>query len=103
MVISIIYLTPPEPISLTPISVPIHSLRPRQNRRHFEDNIFKCIFLNEDIYILIKISLKFIPMGPINNIPALFQIMVFRWPGDEPLSEPMMIIYWCMYVLLCLQ
>ena len=30
------------------------------------DNIFKCIFLNEKFCILIKISLKFIPKGPIS-------------------------------------
>ena len=44
-----------------------NSLRPRQNGRYFLDNIFKCIFLNENVSIVIKISLK----GPINNIPAL--------------------------------
>ena len=25
----------------------VNTLRPRQNCRHFTDNIFKCIFLNE--------------------------------------------------------
>ena len=43
---------------------------PRQNGRHFPDDIFKYNFLNEDVWISIKISLKFIPKGPINNIPA---------------------------------
>ena len=37
-----------------------------------------------------KISLKFVPKGPINNIPALLQKMAWRRPGDKPLSEPMM-------------
>ena len=37
-----------------------------------------------------KISLKFVPKGPINNIPALVQIMAWRRKGDKPLSEPMM-------------
>ena len=40
---------------------------------------------------LIKISLTFVPEGPINNIPALVQIMAWRRTGDEPLSEPMMV------------
>ena len=31
-------------------------------------------------------------MGPINNIPALVQIMARRRPGEKPLSEPMMTI-----------
>ena len=39
----------------------------------------------------IKISLKFVPKGSINNIPALVQIMAWRWPGDKPLSEAMMV------------
>ena len=49
----------------------INTLRPRQDGRHFPDDIFKCIFLNENVLISIKISLKFVPKGQINNIPAL--------------------------------
>ena len=66
-----------------------NTLRPRQNGGHFADEIFKRIFLNENILIPIKISLNFVPMGSINNIPALVQIMAWRRPGDKPLSEPM--------------
>ena len=69
----------------------LNTLRPRQNGRHFAGGIFKCIFLNENAWISIKISLRFVPQGPINNIPALVQIMAWRRPGDKPLSEPMMI------------
>ena len=29
------------------------------------------------------ISLKFVLKGSINNIPALIQIMAWRWPGDN--------------------
>ena len=63
----------------------------RQNGRLFADDTFKCISLNENIRILIKISLKFVPKGLINNIPALVLIMAWRRPGDKPLSEPMMV------------
>ena len=49
----------------------LNSLRPRQDGCHFPDDILKCIFLKENVSISIKISLKFIPKGPINNIPAL--------------------------------
>ena len=66
-----------------------NTLRLRQNGRHFSDDIFKYIFLNENVAILIKISLKFVPKGPINYIPALVQIMAWRRPGKKPLSEPM--------------
>ena len=69
----------------------LNTLMPRQNGRHFADDIFKCIFLNENVWISIKISLKFVPKGPINNIPALVQIMAWRRPGDKPLSEAMMV------------
>ena len=67
-----------------------NTLRPRQNGCHFLDDIFKCIFLNENIYISIKISLKVVPQGPINNIPGLIQIMAWRLTGDKPLSEPIL-------------
>ena len=67
-----------------------NTLRPRQNGRYFADDIFKCIFLNENVWIPIKISMKFVPKGPINNIPALVQIVAWRRPGDKPLSEPIM-------------
>ena len=49
----------------------INSFRPGQNGHHFPDDVFKCIFVNEKICILIQISLKFVPKGPIDNIPAL--------------------------------
>ena len=68
-----------------------NSLRPRPNRRHFADDIFKCIFENENEWISHRISLKFVPKVRINNIPALVQIMAWRRPGDKPLSEPMML------------
>ena len=69
----------------------INTLRPRQNGSHFADDIFKCIFLNENVWFRIKISLKFVPKGPINIIPSLVQIMAWRRPGDKPSSEPMMV------------
>ena len=69
----------------------VKTLQPRQKERHFADDIFKCIFLNESVWIPIWILLKFVPKGPINNLPALVQIMVWRCPGDKPLAEPMMV------------
>ena len=69
----------------------LNSLRPRPNRRHFADDIFKCIFENKNEWISPRISLKLVPKVRINNIPALVQIMAWRRPGDKPLSEPMMV------------
>ena len=54
----------------------LNTLRPRHNGRHFADSIFKCIFFNENVLIAIKISLKFVPKGPIKNVPALVQIII---------------------------
>ena len=69
----------------------VYTLRPSQNGRRFSDDIFKRIFLNENVWVSIKSSLKFVPKGSISNIPALVQIMAWRRPGDKPLSEPMII------------
>ena len=63
----------------------------RQDGRRCADNIFKIIFLNENVWVSVKISLTFVPNGPINYIPALVQIMAWRQPGDKPLSGPMMV------------
>ena len=54
-----------------PISSRVNPLRPRQDGRLFPDDIFKCIFLNDSVLISIKISLKFVPKGQSDNIPAL--------------------------------
>ena len=44
-----------------------------------------------DFFQMKAYELKFVPRGPINNIPALVQIMAWRQPGDKPLSEPMLV------------
>ena len=67
------------------------TLRSRQEGRHFPDDISKCIFLDENVLILIKMSLQFVPKGPINNIPALVQTMAWHQPGDKPLYGPMVV------------
>ena len=73
------------------VGLGFNPLRPRQNGRLFPDDIFKLVFLNENVCISIKMLLKFVPRVPINNIPALVQIMAWRRAGDKPLSEPMMV------------
>ena len=50
-----------------------NTLWSRPNGRHFADDIFKRIFLNESTWILIKISLKLVPKDPIHNIPGAVQ------------------------------
>ena len=57
------------------------------------DDIYKSIFLSENVQISLKISLKFVPQVRIriNNIPGLVQIMAWRRSGDKPLSQPMIV------------
>ena len=65
-------------------------LWPKQNGYHFTDDILKCIFCKEDVRISIEIPLRFVPKSPIDNSPAVVQIMAWRRIGGKPLSEPMM-------------
>ena len=76
--------------SICTIDWRFNTLRPRQSGRHFADDIFECNFLNENVWLPIKISLTFVPKDSFNNSPALVQIMAWRRPGDKPLSETMM-------------
>ena len=61
-----------------------NSSPPEQNGHHFADDISKYIFVNEKFCILINISLKFVPKGQVNNIPALVQIMAWCQIGYKP-------------------
>ena len=83
--------TPNDPCCAYLWASTISTLRPRQNGRYVTDNISKCIILNENVWISLNISLKFVHEVWMNNIPVLVQIMAWRWPGDKPLSEPMVV------------
>ena len=86
----IVYASSSTPGDRIKFYISFNSSPPGQNGRLFPDDIFKCIFMNEKFCILIRISLKIVPKGPINNIPALVHKMVWRWSGDKPLSEPIL-------------
>ena len=68
----------------------INSSHPGHDSRHFSDDIFRCILGNEKFCILIEISIKFAPKGPIDNNPALIFTMARRRIGNKPISEPML-------------
>ena len=68
----------------------IYSFPPGQNGRHFANDIFKYISMNEMFRIAIRISLMFVPDGPIDNTAALVKAMAWRRTGDKPLPEPML-------------
>ena len=75
----------------------INTLRPRQNGHRFANDIFKRIFLNENVRISIKISLKF---GLINNNPALVQIMTCASQATSHYLNQWWLIYWRIYASL---
>ena len=80
---------------------PINSSPPGQNNRHFADDIFKCFFLNENVWNSSKISLKF--------VPKKFQLTIFQywfrwWLGMDLATihhlNPWWLDYWRIYTLL---
>ena len=70
---------------------------PRRNGQHFADRIFNVFFFNENVWISIINSLIFVPEGPINNIPALVQILHFwnklAWRRPSGLSTDAYVRY----------
>ena len=63
-----------------------------KNGRHLADDTFKCI---ENVLIVNKISLKFVPKGSNDNMPALDQIMAWRRAKNG-------LVYWRIYMSLSL-
>ena len=70
------------------------------------DDNFKCIFLNENVWIVIQISLKFVPKDPIDNKPALVQKkrQAITWSNAHPVHQCHMVmwywVHWCIYAAL---
>ena len=62
-----------------------------KNCRHFTDGSFKCVLLNENLWISIDFSLKFVPKGRIYNNSALVRIRAWRRPDNKPLSETVVV------------
>ena len=79
----------------------INMYRPEQTGRPFGNDIVKPIFMNPHHYVLIKISQKFVPGCPVENKPALVQVIAWRQPGDEPLPEPILMADWSIYIYMC--
>ena len=72
-------------------SATFNTLRPRQKWLTFGRRFFKYIFVNENAWILLNNSLKFIRAVQINNIPPSVQLIAWCRLGDKPLSYPMMV------------
>ena len=71
--------------------VQLNTLRPRQDGRHFPDEIFSNAFFEWKCMNFDQDFTEVCSKGPINIITALVQIMAWRRPGYKPLSEPMMV------------
>ena len=70
-----------------------NALRPRQNGRHFPDDIYKYIFLNENIWILIKISLISFPRVEL----TIFQHWFRYWLGADQATSHYLNQWWLVY------
>ena len=70
-----------------------YSSLPGQHGRHFTDDIFKHIFMNEKFYISIKVSLKFVPKGTIDKKSAVMQVMAWRRTGTKLLPELLLTLF----------
>ena len=69
----------------------VNTLWPKQSGRHSADDISKCLFVNENVRIPVKISLNCILDVRIDDIPALSRVMAGRRSGDKLLSDQMMV------------
>ena len=66
-----------------------NTLRPRQNGRHFQMHFLEWKCVNFE-----KISLKLVSKGLLNTIPALVQVMTYRWPSGKPLNG----LWWLIHI-----
>ena len=73
-----------------------NTLRPGRNCHYFADDIFKCIFLNENIWISLKISLKFL-----SSELTIFQHWFRQWLGADQATSHYLnrcwLVYWRIY------
>ena len=85
-----------------PFCLGLNTLRPTQDYCHFTDGIFKCISLNEYVWISLKISQKFAPNVRINDIPSLVQKMACTDQAISHYLNQWWLIYWRIYASLLL-
>ena len=71
----------------------INTLRPRENGRHFADDIFKCIFTNENLWISIKFHWSLFPRVQL----TIFQHRFKKWLGDDQATSHYMNQWWLDY------
>ena len=65
----------------------INSFRPGQNGYQYADDIFRCIFLKENLNILTVISVKFVPQETNGQYASIgVGNLDWHWIGVKPLS-----------------
>ena len=68
-----------------------NTLRPRQDGRHFPDDILKCIFLNENVWISLTISLKCV------RKVRIFHHWFRQWLGADQGTSHCLSQWWLAY------
>ena len=66
----------------------------RLNVAHFADDIYKCNFLKENCCILIKVSLKFVPKGPIDYKIGHYLYRLGKWLGANQTICQYLSLWW---------
>ena len=74
-------------INITNDESMFNTLRLRQNGRHFPKDVFYCFFLTEILWISDNISLNYVPLGLVDNMPSLVQNKAWRRISDKPLPD----------------
>ena len=64
-------------------------MRSEQKGGHFACDIFKCISLNENMCILVQISLKCVSKAPMDSKPSLVQVSI-----NELMTGQQWFMYW---------
>ena len=80
------------------ITINANTFRLRENGYNFADDIFGLILLEENLWVSIKILIKYIPNGPINNKPALVLIMASCQKVTSHHLSNDSLVYCCIYV-----
>ena len=78
------------------VSFAINTLMPKQYGRHFADSIFKCVFLNENVFILIKVSMTFVHRVQLTIFQHWFNWYV-AWLAPNQYLNQWWLVYWLIF------
>ena len=81
-------------------SIYLNTLRPKSSGRYFPADIFKCIFLNENMWISIKISQKFVPEVHLTISQHWFRWWLGAGKATSHYMNQWWVVYWRIYASL---